>query len=358
MVKKKTRKRKIVELEPTWDKETNPTWIDLSKVKSWYNTNYNHKDMVAWVFDWAAANGYSKADLRSLKTKPVWNFTPGICTTCRMDANGWNIPEKSFIRIKEIIDKVLATSGDEPETEETKTVKVSPAARLKKKTNNILAEMDDVVDNWKDNKDYSFFNYLKKVEAARPTLSKVYKYYERLQDELKELVEEKTDDLVEVYAYLSKREQKAYLKFVDNLVSDVEKLLNIKKAGRKAGKVKVKTVDQILKFFNYCKENSEYKIASVNPTNIVGARRMFVFNPKYNQMRVFFSDDGFNIHRSAITGFNDKSYRKKLRNPGETISSIMKLTPKKAEIFMRELKTKSYECNGRINKDCIILRVE
>ena len=111
---------------------------------------------------------------------------------------------------------------------------------------------------------------------------------------------------------------------------------------------------------NYQKEDSEFKIVSINPIQIVGKVRLFVFNTKYKELCYYQTDDpkGFQISGSTIKNYNKKtSVKIKLRKPMEFIPVVLNKTPNQIQKELDDLSTKGKEANGRINKDTILLRV-
>jgi hypothetical protein len=209
-------------------------------------------------------------------------------------------------------------------------------------------------------KDWSIYDIMIKEGSAAQTAHDTIRHYKSVQEELRELVEDKTEDLVEGYSHLTPKKQKAFYKFICDLISDTEKFLLSKKATRKTRVKKptpaLKQVSKVL----YLPSSSEYKIASVSPEKMVGADQLYLFNTKTRQMKYLVSDrrNGFEVKGSTIIGFDVKnSFKKMLRKPEDYIATLAKATKSKALKELRSLKTKESETDGRINRDTIILKV-
>jgi hypothetical protein len=177
---------------------------------------------------------------------------------------------------------------------------------------------------------------------------------------MRELIEDKTEDLIEGYSHMTTRQQKAFYKFISDIISDCEKYIISKKATRKPRTKKPTPASKQVAKVLYLKESSEYKIASVPPEQIVGAQAMYLFNTKNRVMKYLISDrrDGFTVKGSTIHGYDvEASFKKMLRKPEAMIETIGKATKSKAMKEFKALKTKESATDGRINRDTVILKI-
>ena len=181
-----------------------------------------------------------------------------------------------------------------------------------------------------------------------------------MKEELEELVEKKTPDLVEGYSHMSKPQQKKYLKLISSIIDDANRYCASKKATRKPAKPRVKSADKQVAKLNFAPESSEFKITSINPSNIIGARRLYTFNVKYRIITEYVCErsNGFEVRGSTVYGIDAAASRAvKLRKPEESLTTFLTKTPTAINKFWSTLTTKTIDdVNGRINKDTIILR--
>ena len=87
---------------------------------------------------------------------------------------------------------------------------------------------------------------------------------------------------------------------------------------------------------------------------------MFVFNTKYKQLTYYETEDpkGFIISGSTIKNFNPElSKVTKLRKPDEILPQILNKSEFQIKKIWKGLTTKIYQPTGRINKDCVLMRV-
>ena len=242
------------------------------------------------------------------------------------------------------------------------STKRSPAQILRLKQENMIGAIEEVLDNGiYDPTGYSPYDELIKDNHAQSTAKAVVDYYTPIRDEAKELVEKKTADLVEAFNHMSTTVRKKYLAFLDHIVADATRYMMAKKATRKVSVPRPKSAYSQISKMNYAKESAEYKITSIDPLLIVGARRVWTFNTKYKHLTEFVSNerDGFTVKGSTLQKIDlDRTRRITLRKPQEFLPVIQGNTQKQIDTAYRQLTTKSQpRKDGRINKDTIIMRV-
>ena len=309
---------------------------------------------------------------KQLLAAPEWCFTaePGVAASIHWHALGHEFPEKwdgqkkvnSYIsRIKK---RVLEAAAD---VEEAGPIiqRKSPMELVKEKNYEFITEIETILDDyyngiWMDIDNYSVYNEMIKANLSAIGGKAVVDRYTPLKEELTELVEKKTPDLVEGYSHMSKPKQKQYLKLISLIIDDASRYYASKKATRKPSKPRVKSADKQVTKLNFAPESSEFKITSINPTNIIGARRLYTFNVKYRIITEYVCElpKGFEVRGSTIYGIDANSSRAiKLRKPEESLTTFLTKTPAAINKFWSTLTTKTIDdVNGRINKDTIILR--
>ena len=108
-------------------------------------------------------------------------------------------------------------------------------------------------------------------------------------------------------------------------------------------------------------DDVDNKLTSINPIRIPGKERLFVFNTKTRKLTEYVttSTKGFEVGGTSIKNFCDKSSKTaKLRKPEDILPNVLTLAPTKiGKQVWDKVTTKITAPNGRINKDCILLRV-
>jgi len=111
---------------------------------------------------------------------------------------------------------------------------------------------------------------------------------------------------------------------------------------------------------NYKKEDNDYKIVSVQPSSIVGASQLWVFNTNSRQLGVYNALDrgGFTVSGSSIKNYDEKtSVMKRLRKPEDILPKVLKGGKIVLRKLLPSIKSKESSLTGRINKHVIILKV-
>jgi hypothetical protein len=236
----------------------------------------------------------------------------------------------------------------------------TPHELMKQKTSNFIAEVEYLIDLYPHQPKFNMYNEMTLVSLAAVSARVVFDYYERLLDELRELVEKRTPDLVEAYDHLTVKERKAYYEFIKELASDAKKYILAKKATRAIRTPRVKTADRQVAKLQYAKTSDEFKLTSINPMSIIGSMRLYVFNTKTRTVGEYLtqSSKGFQMKGTTLQGWDkERSRQTRLRKPEEGLSMILTKTPTAIGKWWTTLTTKTNSCNGRINNDTILLRV-
>jgi hypothetical protein len=187
---------------------------------------------------------------------------------------------------------------------------------------------------------------------------------------VKMLVEHYTQSLVEA------RQDPCVKDWVKPLatISDTLMLLSTNKAAIKAGAKGAKarkmasTSDQVDRKgekaatkVKYKDEDEKFGIISVDPTNIVGAEAVVVFNTKTRHCEIYRAqvNTRLSIQGARITNFDDSaSVGKTIRQPEKELPHWTRATTiKRLEVLANAINGKTWEVSGKLNKNCTILKV-
>ena len=309
---------------------------------------------------------YAKKHFKNLINCEEWVFfKPTITMTILWKSTGQEFPQKwdserALNKFKSSLEKYQRDTNQETPGMRKKIQTKSPTDIIKERTSDFIGGVEEILDHWTNNESYSIFDELRKIEAPYIMAKKGNDFYLPLRNELTELVHDKTSDLLENYSHLSSKDQKKYLQFVDDIVSDSDKYMATKKATRAIRKPKVRTADKQISRLKYLKESKEYKVASINPLLVVGSYRLFVFNTKSKILSELISNStkGFEVSGSTIKNVDSTESREiTLRNPDKTLPLILSNTKRNIDKVWAELTTKTRTTNSRINSNTILLRI-
>ena len=93
------------------------------------------------------------------------------------------------------------------------------------------------------------------------------------------------EQLKEGYSHLSKKEVQKYISALETLVEACNYVIDTSKATRKPRSKKPRSADKVVEKLKFAKTNDKYKLASILPTEVVGANELWVFNAKTRKFR-------------------------------------------------------------------------
>ena len=224
----------------------------------------------------------------------------------------------------------------------------------------LLAEVDYAIDVW-DVEPFDMYKYLTENQASAAVAKKIPEEYQELIDEVHEATFGKSKQLKEGYNHMTKSEKTAFINFVKRIQTDSERYAENHKPVRKAKKAKVISAQQKVSKLNFLQEDVDNKITSIEPSKIVGAEILYLFNAKTNQLIYYHSMDrgGLDVTGTTIKNFDtDKSAVKKL---GAKTTHFLDRVLDGGKIvlnkIMNEINSKAGEVTGRVNNNMIILKV-
>lgn len=328
------------------------------------------KDVIAKIKGYLKIT-LSKSDVAIANQAPDWAFSglPLLASTIawkEMDnefPSWWDAEKVLSKHVKELVQRGKRKLAEAENKDETVDIpRKSIQEIVQERTSEFIGGIDVVIDNWDtmiDDKSFSIYDELKKIDAPYNMAKAVYEYYMPQLKEMQELINNKSEDLVEAYSHMSVRDRKQFAKFLEQIVSDADKFMTAKKATRKARKPKVKTADKQVEKVKYLKDSNEFKIASINPSSVIGAMRVYVFNVKYKALTELVCQQrgGFTVKGTTLQGIDvEQSRSTKLRKPELFLPIVLSKTPKQIDKEWGNLTTKTNDANGRLNSDTIILR--
>ena len=228
------------------------------------------------------------------------------------------------------------------------------------KVQSILGEVDHAIDVW-DIEPFDMYKYLASLGVSATVAKKIPEQYQELLDEIKEARSGTSKQLKEAYAYMTKGEKGDFINFITRIQTDSERYAENHKPVRKAKKIKqISAIDKVKKL-NFLKEDEDNKLTSIEPSDIIGAEILFLFNSKTNQLSYYHATDrgGLDVKGTTIKNFDtDISAVKKLgAKTIDIVDRILgggKITLNK---IMNEINSKASEATGRVNNNMIILKV-
>ena len=245
---------------------------------------------------------------------------------------------------------------------EPKKVVITPAQRMQKKVaETIMGDFDEiVVDQWMEgNFDKIKFPAYGLLTSHGIKGGGINMFKKNMEFEL-ELVQDaynKTcEQAVEAYSHISKGNKKKMITLLEKIV-DVDRLKLNTKSARIPRAKKPKASDQQVVKLQYKVDDVENKLTSIN-RSYLGKERLFVYNTKTRKLTEYVttSTKGFEVGGTSIKNFSKRVAKQLSLESQKTYytypSHLLRLKSRWDKII-----TKITAPNGRINKDCILLRV-
>lgn len=302
----------------------------------------------------------------SIASLPEWKFS---MPTHFVAAAFWKMKDLPIgdrenaymIGLSDYIKSLIAEVKEISTVVKPTVVKLSPVEMLKRK---VFATVMRHVDELEDSgftAEIDLFALFRTYDLKGAAVPHVRPTIEFWRTELIDAIEKNDEQCVEAYAHLTKKELTRRIAMCDAMLADLDRIRDSAKATRKVSKPKARSVTSQTKNLKFKKEDSEFKLTSVNPISIVGAMRLLAFNTKTRVLTEFISEhpDGFEVSGTTLKRFDSELSRsKKLRKPEEFLAMAMKRTPKQFTKEFDALTTKASVPNGRIGSDHILLRVK
>jgi hypothetical protein len=377
-----TRTRVPKDHSPVWEGHENWTEAEFLKrfhvATEYYRLEFSGKDLKPAVVKWMTDTGCTKADIAAFKkTKDGrCNVTMGTIASCllrgmpsiRADFNKGR-DTSAWLR-NEIVTVIESGKNDieELEAKEAKPLVVQPSIqdRLRETAFKMTEEIEDAIEGFQtdpdnfDPKAFKMLNLLKGKEVKAAHARVIKTLYSKDLAELEELASGQADEqLREGYAHRSRKQIKNLIAFYQEIMSACDMLSQEAKANRKPKARKAQPKEKIVAKLKYMKTNEPLKLVSINPTDIIGAKELWIFNTKTRKLGKYIAAEyqDLGVKGTTITGFNEHtSVQKTVRKPEEKLKEFKAAGKVQLRKFLEDINATDTMMNGRINEDTVLLK--
>lgn len=351
---------KIYGKERQYDREM--TKMELISALSFYNS-FSRKDLEKHVLAFMKKAGYSKTQVSEFNACEDWKFplTSAKLAAVISKSGEVALTKNALEGLKRDIDTCITQGKINLMTiakEEAAPIVPKIDANMKKATS-IIAEIDFQIDerNW----DFDVYACMQE-NLATPVVAKyIEDRYSNLVEELMLAYEKADEQLVEGYSNFKRPDLKKFMMFVENIMASAKKYtLNVKAMKvRKPRKLKVKSAAQLTTKVKFCKSFPELKLVSIDPTSIVGAQSVWIYNTKYRKLGVYIAapNQTLSVKGTTIINYNEElSLQKTLRKPEIQLNEFTVANKVTLRKFLENINGKAATLNGRLNEDTVILK--
>jgi len=384
-------------------------------VRSFYYENYKPTDLYPYIFKWMEKSGeYTKEEIKHVKAVPstflsvtcgtvAASFLDGAPDYVKVEDEYWQSlagtmgekkgPSEWLKRkIAEYIERGSKVVEEKKVEEKAKANVYVPTIqeRIRDQAYEMSGPIDEWLEGWMEDKDsfdpkgFDFKAYFKKIQPSQAHARKMKQFWENeLADydelermptagQLKKMSEHDADmwaQLKEGYSYLKKSDIAKYRKAIETVNAELEFIIDQAKATRKPRKPKARSASKIVEKLKFNKADDKYSLASIDPTTIVGANELWVFNVKTRKLGKYVAQNidptgqqragsGLSVKGTTIIDFNpEESIQKTLRKPEEQLKQFKAAGKVALRKFLEEINTTDTKLNGRCNPDTVLLKI-
>ena len=364
----------------TWDADTFHRFF--KRAMDYYRLESDIKTYKPVVVKWMESVGCTKADITAFKKVKDSRIgtTMGAVAAClnrgmtpqRADFNNGR-DTTAWLRAE--IVKVIAAGKDDIDDVEAKAIEAAKPAvyvpsiqeRVKEAAYRMTEEIEDAIEGFQtdpdnfDPKAFKMLNLLKGKEVKAAHARIIKGFYSKDLAELEELASGKGDEqLREGYSHRSKKQIKNLIAFYQEIMSACDMLAQEAKVNRAPRAKKSVPAEKVVAKLKFMKTNEPLKLVSINPTDIIGSKELWVYNTKSRKLGKYiaaeFSDLG--VKGTTITGFDElKSVQKTIRKPEEKLKEFKAAGKVQLRKFLEDINATDTKMNGRLNEETILLKV-
>lgn len=339
--------------------------LELVKALNWFNLERDSKDAKQYLIDYTKEN--LKVSLDAVKSSTDRELRNLYGWLARLTTTGAKLSYEHKRQLKDYIEELgqkkqaIKSLTSAAKKAPVTATKANVQDAIKEKSKEILGELEGVVDAALKEPGYEFslFNELRGKEIGQVYIPFIVDWTKAKMGEYLEVYKAKDKALNEGYSNISKKQLTLFLKMMKQFIEDCDKYTQHKKANRKPRVKKEKPAGVQVKALKYMLESPEYKLKSINPTEVVGAQQLWVFNTKTRKLGVYRTDStkGLQVRGTSIQNYDpDMSLQKTLRKPEDYLTRAREGGKIVLRKLMDEINSKPSPMNGRINQDVILLR--
>ena len=341
--------------------------VKWQKAAHWYNYFYKTKEYVPTILQFAEEKfGYNADQIKAFKKLKDYEFGY-LGKLAKIHYRGYEYTEKELAeageKFKELYELALVTVEQIEDKAAAKPVVTIQQRQKAKILETIMDDWDAVVDGWLEGNfkpTFDAYKLFKQYGLKGSALNMFKAMVEQEYQPVKDAYDKTCDQAVEAFSHIKRTNQNKMINTMETIFEDLDKLKVANKAARIPRVKKPKASDVQVKNLKYKVEDIDAKLMSINPVMIPGKEVLFVYNTKTRKLTQYNSNStkGFEVSGTTIKNVCDKSRITTLRKPDDILPLILSKTIKQIDKQVWDtLTTKVNVPNGRINADCILLRV-
>ena len=363
---------KYVGDEPTYPSvEEQQAWTDseyrtqVMRSLNWYAHTQDKKKSAEWLSLFLARNPRRQKIADSVKRGDIW---PGATVGFALRAGRVGLALRfgtlrTLVRQLKQADKGVDTSNQIVEVVVDDKPKFNIQERMAEKTAEFLGELEGRFDDFtvEFKGEPKLVELMTQMNVPAVQVKTVTEFINKKISEFEEVNSTKDSQLLEAYKHLGKRQVTAMIKWWQQALTDANSYNVVKKASKAPRKKKAVLPEKVVAKLKYAKEFKELALKSADPTTILTAQELWVYNTKTRKLGIYIADQYagvLTVKNSSIMGFDAAaSVQKTLRKPKDQIKEFTANGKPAAKKWFKGIKSTEIKLNGRISTDVILLKV-
>jgi hypothetical protein len=349
-------------LQPDEDKRR----VTMMRSFTWYNRFYGKKDAKELLSQYLDLNN-RPADAKIMRKVHENEFLMTLCWLARMKLRGFELNEHEDMTLENEISRLLKVVNKPEEVKKEVDVSNRPNIQdiLREKAKDAAGELEAVFDEFiiEGKTKTKTMELVSKFNVMPQHISLIADIWKKKQTEFSDLQEGTDKQLIEGYSHLTKIQVRNIVKFIEQVLSDLNSYISVKKASKAPRQRKAVPVEKIVAKLKYLKTfkdvATKIDLISISPVKLHGASEAWVYDTAKRKVHHYIADEyskAFTVKGNTLLGFDStKSEVKTLRKPAEQLKDLMGSKPA-ARKFFNDIKAVATTPNGRFNESMIILK--
>jgi len=331
---------------------------------NWYAHTQDKKKSAEWLAQFLARNPRRQKIADAVRRGDIW---PGATVGFALRAGRVGLALRfgtlrTLVKQLKQADVGIDTSNVVVEVKDDKP-KFNIQERMAEKTAEFLGELegrfDDFMIEFKG--EPKLVELMTQMNVPAVQVKTVTEFINKKIAEFEGIANSNDPQIIEGYKHLGKRQLTAMVKFWTQALTDANSYNVVKKASKAPRKKKAVLPEKVVAKLKYAKEFKELALKSVEPTTILTAQELWVYNTKTRKLGIYIADQyagTLSVKGTAILGFDAAaSVQKTLRKPKEQIKEFSANGKPAAKKWFKGIKATEIKLNGRISTDIILLKV-
>lgn len=356
-----------------------PEWDDMDKLtpeqhmrrwqsgKYFYYYHHDAKEMRPFIVELYGKDWTKKQhkDFSKVRDNLV---SPHLGAICKMVLDGARWPEGSKEWTDKKIAKILEIGAGEADPDSTKEEPkkvINIQDRLQEIREETIGDLECIEDEFirtRKMPNVNIMTWLRQKNVPQQIIPAMIDFYAERLAFMMEVKAGRDAQLKEGFAHLKKKDIDTWIKWYNDIITDLDGYKRVKVAARKPRMRKPQPPEKLARKMKYQKDFPELNLTSVHPKEIVNATVVWVYNTKTRKLGKYVAseqDKSMTVKGSTILGWDPKlSVAKTLRKPKEQLKEFENSGKVQLRTFLDKIKATEVKLNGRTNDQTIIVRVD